>query len=61
VGGFKYTANAGVAAILNQTSVVFALLLATVVLREALTRRKLAAVVLALAGVVLIVFWGNRG
>ena len=53
VGGFKY-ASASVAAILNQTSVVFALLLATWVLKEALTRRKLLAIVVALSGLVLM-------
>lgn len=58
VGGFKYT-SAGIAAILNQTSVVFALLLATVILHERLSRRKLLAVTLALSGVAIILFWGR--
>ncbi|HRX84715.1 MAG TPA: DMT family transporter [Phycisphaerae bacterium] len=58
VGGFKYT-KASVAAILNQTSVIFALLLASVILQERLTRRKLLAVTLAMTGVVLIIFWGR--
>lgn len=53
LAGFKY-ADASVAAILNQTTVVFAILLAAVFLHEELTRRKLAAVVLALIGAVII-------
>ncbi len=53
VGGFKYT-SASLAAVLNQTSVVFAIILATIFLKEAMTVRKLVAVVLALSGVVLV-------
>jgi len=54
VAGFKY-AKAGIASILNQTSVIFALLLATLFLHEPLSRRKLLAVFLAIIGVVVIV------
>ncbi|MCH7814824.1 MAG: EamA family transporter, partial [Planctomycetes bacterium] len=43
------------AALLNQTSVIFALVLASVFLKERFTRRKLLAIVLGLAGVVLVV------
>lgn len=57
VAGFKYT-QAGLASILNQTSVIFALLLATVILHEQLTRRKLLAVAFAITGVIIIVGWG---
>jgi drug/metabolite transporter (DMT)-like permease len=53
VAGFKYT-KASVAAILNQTSVIFAMILAAVYLKEPMTPRKIAAVVLALAGVVVM-------
>jgi len=53
VGGFKY-ADASIAAILNQTTIIFAIILATVVVKEALTRRKVMAVVLAIAGVLTI-------
>lgn len=53
VAGFKYT-HATVCAILNQTSVVFALILATLILKEPFTRRKLAAVTLATLGVGLV-------
>jgi drug/metabolite transporter (DMT)-like permease len=51
--GFKYT-YASVAAILNQTSTLFALVFATLILKEPFTRRKLLAVTLALAGVILV-------
>jgi len=57
VAGFKYT-DASVAAILNQTTTLFALVLATLYLRERFTRRKLAAVVLGVAGVLLVVSAG---
>lgn len=53
VGGFKYT-WASVAGLLNQTSVVFALIFATFVLKERFTRRKAIAVAFALGGVVLV-------
>ena len=53
VAGFKYT-QAALAAILNQTSVIFATVLAVVLLKEAMTRRKLAAITLAIAGVILV-------
>ncbi|MCP4251479.1 MAG: DMT family transporter [bacterium] len=54
VAGFKYT-QAGLASLLNQTSVIFALVLASVFLKERFTRRKLVAMVLGLSGVVLVV------
>jgi drug/metabolite transporter (DMT)-like permease len=53
VAGMKYT-QASTASILNQTSAVFVLPLAAVFLHERITLRKMAAVVLALAGVVLV-------
>jgi drug/metabolite transporter (DMT)-like permease len=53
VAGMKYT-KAGAAAILNQTSTIYVLLLASIFLKEPLTRRKIAASILALAGIVLI-------
>ncbi len=52
MAGFKY-ARASIAAMLNQTSVIFALIFATFMLKEVLTRRKLIAVVLAMTGVFL--------
>lgn len=53
VAGFKYT-SASVAAVLNQTSMIFAIILAAIFLHEKLTARKLAAVCMAAGGVVLI-------
>ena len=55
VAGFKY-ANAATAGILNQTSMIFAIILATFVLKEPFTRRKLVAITLALAGVITVWF-----
>lgn len=58
VGGMKYI-PAGKAAILNQTSTIYILLLATIILKEAFSLRKAVAVVLALCGVLLVLglFW----
>jgi len=53
VAGFKY-ASASIAAILNQTSIIFAIILASIFLEEPFTRRKLLAVTLAFAGVVVV-------
>ena len=54
MAGFKYT-YASVAAILNQTSTLFAIILATFMLQESFTRRKFVAVSLAFAGVALVI------
>jgi len=53
IGGMKYTA-AGTAAILNQTSTIYILILATVLLKEPFTWRKALAAGLALTGVLLV-------
>lgn len=53
MAGFKY-ANASVAAVLNQTSVIFAILFATLFLGEKFSKRKAAAAALAFGGVVLV-------
>ncbi len=53
LGGMKYT-QASTASILNQTSAVFVLPVAALVLHEAITRKKLLAVLLGVAGVALI-------
>jgi len=50
LGGYKFT-SASVAAILNESSSVFILLLAWAWLKEPLSRRALAGVVLTVAGV----------
>ncbi len=55
IAGFKY-AGASVAGVLNQTSTIFALLLATLILKESFTRRKFVAMVIALGGIVLVTF-----
>ncbi len=53
VAGFKYI-DASVASILNQTSTVFAIILATVLLKEEFTARKFGALMLAVLGVALV-------
>ena len=53
IAGMKYT-QVGVAAILNQTSTVFILVLAALFLEERFTRRKALAVLLAIAGIVVV-------
>lgn len=49
MGGMKYT-QASIAAVLNQLNVVFTVILAVLFLKERMTRWKILAVVLALAG-----------
>ncbi len=53
LAGFKYT-ETGVAAILNQTSVIFAAVFAMIFLKEHISGRKLASIGLAFAGVLLV-------
>ncbi len=53
LAGMKYT-QASTASILNQTSAIFVLPVAALVLAERITRRKMLAVVLGVAGVVLV-------
>jgi drug/metabolite transporter (DMT)-like permease len=53
IAGMKHTA-AGTAAILNQTSTIYILLLATLVLKEPFSRRKGLAAAMAVTGVVLV-------
>ncbi len=53
IAGFKYE-TAGRAAIYNQLSTVFIILLAWLVLREEMTRRKAVGIALALTGSVLV-------
>ena len=55
LAGMKYT-EAGTAAIINQTSTVFILVLASLFLREPFTVRRWAAAGLALAGIVMVTF-----
>lgn len=53
VAGYKYL-QAPIAAILNQTSTIFTVLFAVVLLRESLTFKKVASALLASIGVLLI-------
>jgi drug/metabolite transporter (DMT)-like permease len=53
IAGFKYT-YASVAGILNQTSTIFAIILAALLLNERFTLRKAVAVTVAMSGVVLV-------
>jgi len=55
LGGFKHT-GAGIAAILNQTSTIFVLILAAIFLREPLTARRWFAAGLALVGILMVTF-----
>ncbi|MBC86077.1 MAG: hypothetical protein CL677_02770 [Bdellovibrionaceae bacterium] len=53
VAGYKY-AKAGVAAVLNQTSTIFVFLFAWLLLKESISRYKLASLILAFTGVYLV-------
>ena len=53
VAAFKYT-SVNSAAILNQTNTIFVVLLATWLLKEAFTRRRLIGTVLAFSGAVMV-------
>ncbi|MCG3138907.1 MAG: hypothetical protein HJJLKODD_02778 [Phycisphaerae bacterium] len=53
IAGFKWAAS-GKAALLNQTSTIFAILLATLLLKEAFSGRKALALLLAVAGASLV-------
>ena len=53
IAGMKYT-QAGIAAILNQTSSIHIIIMATIFLKEPLTKRKIAALILALVGILMV-------
>ena len=53
IAGMKYT-QVGIAAILNQSSTIYILILAAIFLNEPFTRRKLIASVVAVAGIILV-------
>ncbi len=53
IAGMKYT-QAGTAAILNQTSTIHIIIMATIFLGEPLTRRKVIAVVMTLVGILMV-------
>ncbi len=54
IAGMKYI-SAGAAAALNQTAIIYTILLARVVLGEPLTRRRVGACALAVAGVICVI------
>lgn len=54
ISGMKYT-TAGNAGILNQTSTIYILILASIFLKEPFTRRKALATVMALGGILLVI------
>jgi drug/metabolite transporter (DMT)-like permease len=56
IAGMKYT-GAGVAAVLNQTATVYIIILARVVLKEPLTKRRLTACGMAVAGVLSVILY----
>jgi len=53
LAGYKYTL-AGRAAIYNQLSTIFIIIMAAIFLKEAMTRRKWLAVTCALSGALLV-------
>jgi drug/metabolite transporter (DMT)-like permease len=55
IAGMKYTMT-GIAAIFNQSSTIFILLFAALFLGEPVTRRKVFAAVLAVAGILIVTF-----
>lgn len=55
IAGMKHT-QAGAAAIINQSSTIFVLVLATLLLKETFARRKALACALAFGGIVLVTF-----
>jgi drug/metabolite transporter (DMT)-like permease len=55
IAGMKYTLT-GIAAILNQTSTIFILIFASLLLGEPLTRRKALAAAMAVAGILMVTF-----
>jgi drug/metabolite transporter (DMT)-like permease len=53
IAGMKYT-KVGIAAILNQSSTIYILILAAIFLKEPFTRRKVVALLVAVAGIILV-------
>ncbi|MCB2213633.1 DMT family transporter [bacterium] len=57
LGGMKY-AKASVASVLNQTSSLFIFVLAVLLLKEPATKRRIAGLIVGIAGVALVTFGG---
>jgi drug/metabolite transporter (DMT)-like permease len=55
LAGFKYT-SAGRAAIYNELSFILIIIMASVFLKESMTKRKLVAVVIAVIGALIVSF-----
>ena len=55
LAGFKYS-EAGIVALLNQTSTVLIVIFATLFLKEPMTRLKLIAVTMAFLGAVIVLY-----
>ena len=55
IAGMKYT-QTGTAAILNQTSTIFILIMASLLLKEPFSRRKFGAALLTVAGILLVIW-----
>jgi drug/metabolite transporter (DMT)-like permease len=53
MGGMKY-ADASIAAALNQTATLFTFILAVLILKEPVTRRRIAGLALGAVGVLLV-------
>lgn len=60
MAGFKY-ADASVAAALNQTATLFTFALAVIVLKEPVSRRRVAGLLAGMAGVAFVTFLGEAG
>jgi drug/metabolite transporter (DMT)-like permease len=58
LGGMKYT-QASVASVLNQTSSLFIFVLAVLLLKEPATKRRIAGLLVGMAGVALVTFGGQ--
>jgi drug/metabolite transporter (DMT)-like permease len=55
LGGMKYT-QASIASALNQTSTILLFILAAIILKEKVTKRKSLSIMIAIAGAVLVTF-----
>ena len=56
LAGMKLT-QASVASALNQTSNIFVFIFAAVILKESMNKKKIVAIILAMAGAFLVMFY----